>query len=289
MSQAIFVHIPKTAGSTLRTLISENYDLDVVLDLKDHHPKELLVVSASHMGKTDKYEIIMGHMPYGVHRFLNIRNPRYFTFLRDPISRFISDVANNMRHKNNIFYERLVTPSPAHGDAFGVALDIPYYRNTMTHFVCGSYSTETISMTQLGVAIDNLWGSEFVGITEDFEVSSLILAKKLGWKRIIPQKCQVRPDSVEPVSQELKERLDRALAYDRMLYTVAQEHLARSKKMYGVLLEEAACELSEIMRIQEVEYPNAKFISKWGVTDVPLNSYNAYIKPGSPLYRWINE
>lgn len=267
-------------------MIEDNYDATDILDLKDLHPKELLAVSASFIGKTCKYKMIMGHMPYGVHRYLNIRDPKYFTFLRDPVDRFLSDVANNRRHANNVFHEKLTAPGLTEDQIISVALDISYYRNTLVHFVCGSYSTETVSMSQLGVAIDNLWASEFVGLTEEFEISTLLMARKLGWKRIIPQKCQVRPDARQPVPPELKARLDRALAYDRMLYAIGQEYLDQKKREHGPLLSEAAHQLAEFIRMQDIEHPDAKFISRWGVTQVPLNDYNARVKKGSPLYRW---
>lgn len=159
----------------------------------------------------------------------------------------------------------------------------------MVHFMSGAFTTEDISMSQLGVAIDNLWNSEFVGLTEKFEVSMLIMAKKLGWRYVVPQKCNVRPDPNEAVAPELRTRIDRALAYDRMLYAVAKEHLAKNIKKYGQLLEDAAFQLNEIIKIQSTEYPDAKFIAKWGVTEVPLRNYHARIEEGTPLYRWLNE
>lgn len=288
MSPPIFVHVPKTAGSTLRTVILENYQPDHVLSLHGD-PKEVLVSCAAQIGKTNSYRFIQGHVPYGVHRFLNVGGERYFTFLRDPVSRFLSEIAHVVRHPDVSFHSVLADPSLSKDEVISRALDICYFRNTMVHFISGTFSTETISLSQLGAAIDNLWRFEFVGLAEEFELSLLLMGKKLGWRHLVPQKCNVRPEGAEPVDTALKTRLDRALAYDRMLYVIAQEHLDRSKRKYGAFLEDAACELSELVRVQEVEYPDAKFIAKWGVTQVPLGSYNSRIKAGTSLYRWINE
>lgn len=290
MTKPIFIHIPKTAGSTLRTLITQNYEEHQVLSLYGD-PKEILVAAAENIGKTEQYQLIQGHTPYGTHRFLGIRNPRYFTFLRDPIARFLSDIAHAVRRENHNFHHVLSASGLSESERISKALDIRYYCNNMSHFVSGAFTTEDISMSQLGVAIDNLWNSEFVGLTEDFEVSLLIMAKKLGWQHVIPQKCNVRPDQSNPVAPELRAKLDRALAYDRILYTVAQEHLAQSKKRYGLLLDDAASQLAELIHIQSAEHPDAQFSRhRVGQTlQISLAHYHARIEKDSPLYRWLND
>jgi len=229
MPPPIFVHIPKTAGSTLRTLMTANYAPNEILHLYGD-PKEILATAAAHIGKTTSYRLIQGHTPYGTHRFLGLPNARYLTFLRDPIDRFLSDIAHTLRHSDHTFHTTLAAPGLSRDQIISKALDINHYRNTMTQYVSGSFSTEVISLTQLGTAIDNLWKSEFVGLTEHFEASLLIMAKILGWKQIIPQKMNVRPDLHETTPPELKTKLNRALAYDHMLYAIAQEHFARNRK-----------------------------------------------------------
>lgn len=169
------------------------------------------------------------------------------------------------------------------------ALDINYYRNNMVQYVSGSFSTEPISLTHLGTAIDNLWNSEFIGLTEQFESSLLMMAKLLGWKTIIPQRLNVRPDKEELLTPELKTNLNRALAYDQMLYEVGQEHFTQKFRAYGSLLHEAAIELADIIKEQDIDYPNAKW-DIYGVgqpTQVSLQNYNRRIKPNTPLHRWL--
>ncbi|KFX70178.1 hypothetical protein TMS3_0111845 [Pseudomonas taeanensis MS-3] len=289
MSTPIFVHIPKTAGSTIRTLITENYQPGEVLSLYGD-PKEILTTAASHIGRMQGMRLVQGHTPYGTHRFLGIRNPRYFTFLREPIARFLSEIAYAVRHGHHSFHQVLAAPGLTDSERISKALDIPYFRNTMTHFVSGAFSTETISMTQLGVAIDNLWASEFVGLSECFEISLLIMAKKLGWRHVVPQLSNVRPDD-DTISAELRARLVRPLAYDAMLYAVAQEHFAQSRAQYGAILEEAAAQLSELIRLQGCEHPDTRYsmYQVWDAIQIPLDEYQARIAAGSPLYRWLND
>lgn len=289
MPPPIFVHIPKTAGSTLRTLMTANYAPNEILHLYGD-PKEILATAAAHIGKTTSYRLIQGHTPYGTHRFLGLPNARYLTFLRDPIDRFLSDIAHTLRHSDHTFHTTLAAPGLSRDQIISKALDINHYRNTMTQYVSGSFSTEVISLTQLGTAIDNLWKSEFVGLTEHFEASLLIMAKILGWKQIIPQKMNVRPDLHETTPPELKTKLNRALAYDHMLYAIAQEHFARNRKKNGTILEEAAIQLNGIIKKQEIEHPQAQFNIYWvgDATQAPLEEQNVLIAKNSPLHRWLH-
>lgn len=290
MSMPIFIHIPKTAGSTLRTVITVNYEPDEVLSLYGD-PKEILATAATNIGQMQGVRLVQGHTPYGTHRFLGIRNPRYFTFLREPIARFLSDVSHAVRHVSHLFHPALAETGLTDDERISKALDIAYYRNNMTHYMSGAFVTETISMMQLGAAIDNLWATEFVGLSEHFETSLLIMAKKLGWKHVVPQLSNVRPDAGDTISPELRVRLARALAYDAMLYAVAQEHFAKSRAQYGSILEEAAAQLAELIRVQGCEHPVTRH-STYMVGDairVPLDQYRAQIVAGSPLYSWLND
>lgn len=286
MPLPIFVHIPKTAGSTLRTLITANYEPHQILNLHGD-PKEILAAATTHIGKTSNYHLIQGHTPYGTHRFLGLQAASYFTFLRDPIDRLLSDIAHTVRHKDHNFHQIISNPKLSRDERISKALDINYYRNNMTQFVSGSFTTEVISMIHLGIAIDNLWSSDFVGITEKFDTSLLIMAKKLGWKTIIPQKSNVRPDQEELLTPGRKASLEKALAYDYMLYAVAQEHLAKTQKQYGPLLEEAAIQMSSLIQQQETEHPSIQFHT-YQVGD-RLQIPAAKIKVNSPLYRWLND
>lgn len=289
MSFPIFMHIPKTAGSTLRTLMTSNYEPCQVLNLYgDDH--KVLIDATAHVGKLNNYRLIQGHVPYGIHRVLGLRAARYFTFVRDPVERFISDVAMGVRDEPHGFHQVLAAPGITYEQRLEKAMQLIYYRNHMTQYYSGSFFTEAISMGLLNTAIDNLWCSEFVGLTDDFEASILIMAKKLGWHRIIPQKCNVRPDGELPLSTELHARIRKELAYDYALYAVAQEHYSICKRQYGVLLLEAADQLAGIMRKQSAEHPQAQYGTYLvgQPVSVPLNEYDDLIVSGSPLARWLS-
>ena len=86
----IFLHIPKTAGSTLHRIIERNVE-----------PHECFTTASPFASAVERFgslpewrrnllRIVKGHMYFGVHNHLQ-REARYFTVIRDPVSRVISE------------------------------------------------------------------------------------------------------------------------------------------------------------------------------------------------------
>ena len=90
-SQAIlFMHIPKTAGTTFREAIIENYKYSQVAYLYPHPPGLLI----SNLGllpleQRANFRLVMGHFQYGIHEFLP-QDYTYVTIVRNPVERVIS-------------------------------------------------------------------------------------------------------------------------------------------------------------------------------------------------------
>lgn len=289
MNLPIFVHIPKTAGSSIRTLISSNYSETEVLSLYGSH-LEILQQSRDHIGKLSQFGLIQGHTPYGTHHFIGCQNPRYFSFLREPISRTLSDIAHSTRHPSHGFHHIFGAPKSGIKEKIEAAGKICYYRNNMTHFLSGNFYTQEISLKDFSNAVDNLWRSEFVGISEYFEKSVLIMGRMLGWSRFIPQKCNVRPDAGFPVTKEIIDLCSEFLDYDLQLYSIGLEEFEKKSKKYGSHLDEAADQLHEIIRQQTQDHPEAQFFVDYFVGDptiVSLKEYEQKIPASSPLANWI--
>lgn len=273
----------------MRTLMTANHAPQQILSLYGDDRK-VLIDATNHIGRTAPYRLIQGHVPYGIHRLLGLESARYFTFLRDPVSRFISDLAMGMRDPGHGFHHLLTAPGLTQENRIRRALEQPYYSNTITQYLSGSFCTQTIALPLLNTAIDNMWGSEFIGISEDFEVSLLIMAKKMRWKNIVPQKANVRPDSAAALAPDLRALIERELVYDRSLYALGVEHLEKHKRHYGSLLLDAASQLSDLVGRQQTEHPDAQYqtYQVGQSTTVPLDTYNDHIGKGTPLDRWLN-
>lgn len=90
MKKLIFIHIPKSGGTTFRNLIYENFDRQncfyfnanrIIEEVKRFKKK-----SKEYRNKFVSYD---GHIGYGIQNYINSKNI-LVTFLRDPVERVIS-------------------------------------------------------------------------------------------------------------------------------------------------------------------------------------------------------
>lgn len=104
----IISHIPKTAGSSVRSLVeTHNPDANYV------YKSELKLGNLdfnfiSRFRERERSSVLMGHFSYGVHSLLNI-TPQYVTVLREPIARIKSlyQYLKNNPGPNNEYYDYL--------------------------------------------------------------------------------------------------------------------------------------------------------------------------------------
>src|SRR4030095_2657311 len=91
----IFLHLPKTAGSTLARIIERQYKANAILHLyPSSFGEELAAIPQNRM---ELVRIVMGHLYFGAHAFLS-QPCTYLTMLRDPVDRVISHY-NYVRHQ----------------------------------------------------------------------------------------------------------------------------------------------------------------------------------------------
>lgn len=202
----IFVHIPKTAGSTFNYHIKRNF------------PKESLSFSRNELGihpenipktftecnnlvkkftnnlskeKKAKTKIIYGHfIPYGIHRYFN-RPARYFTFFRDPISRIVS--LYNFKRGNFENIKDLGKLRIFYKNTFLLENKIPTFTQWLDKKYKDNKSQDILNyvsfLKRLGYLksfenLDNLFKKfYFVGITSNYDSDALFLYKKLGIKK----------------------------------------------------------------------------------------------------------
>lgn len=164
-----FIHIPKTAGTTLRYLFRHSFGgqhCDVKCPV--HCRKDVpWLTSESLKSMQVIYPKLSGITGHRVCCFtdLDIVFPdiQYFTFLRDPIKRFIS-------HFHYSYGGKIEQCTVENLEKY--ALDTKV-RNVQSKWICGQENSKK--------AIDNLENKiGFVGLTENFDESLLLLRRWLN-------------------------------------------------------------------------------------------------------------
>ncbi|NES01420.1 MAG: sulfotransferase family protein [Okeania sp. SIO2F4] len=195
----IFPHIPKTAGTTLRSVILSQYSQEKVHFLKvSQTPLE----AAQKISESDNKRVhcYVGHMPYGLHKYL-AKPAIYITLIREPVDRIISMyyfIREEPAHRlHNEFLSKDISL-----EDFVLSRNCP--RNEQVKKIAGSMvgsAKETMDLAYQNICNHFL----AVGTQENFDDFLQVLQKILGWKNksYTKQKVTKNRKNKREVSQEL--------------------------------------------------------------------------------------
>jgi Sulfotransferase family len=232
----IFLHLPKTGGSTLARVIKRQYRPESVLRLYESEFGEEL--EQLRPFQLERLRAVMGHFYFGAHNFLS-RPARYMTLIREPVERIISHYYFVRRSPGHEFYE------PA--NEFSLKDFVEYCSieterrsdNDQTRQLAGVHgrgSSQTDAAELLEIAQRNL-AEHFsvVGITEEFDRSLILARRTFGWKHVFYTSRNVtrqRPHKDE-LTQETLEVIEAHNDQDLQLYRCARDLLTEHIRREG--------------------------------------------------------
>ena len=237
-----FIHIPKTAGTTLRGVLRRSFgarhcDIRVPPGSRD---RQRIVDAADLRRARRAYPNLAGICGHRVacHNGLEKVVPRirYFTFLREPRARLISHLRHTYRDRpEQCTREQLV--------AFCAE---PHRRNRQVRMLCGREDLDAAIAT-----LEDRLG--FVGLTEEFDESFVMFRRWLGadeLQRGYVARRVSRDRTPLPIeTEELEKLVDEANPLDRQLYRYAVDVLMpRQRAAYG---EKLAADVESLRRINE--------------------------------------
>lgn len=216
----VFLHIPKTAGSTLHTVIQRNYHRRAYYTYNGIRYRDQLLELSSEQRKNIK--VLKGHVPFGRHEQLSSGTFEYFTLLRDPVARVISHYDQMIREPKHHFYPEWVKHQYTLAELMQNGKLI-YLNDMMVRMISGNLYApwDAIGAADLAQAIANL-EKHFVlaGVQEHFDEFLLLLCAHYEWKWPYYRKQQVAKAShKKAVADELTLAAVRAHnQYDQQLY-----------------------------------------------------------------------
>ena len=251
-SVLFFLHVPKTAGTTLYTIIERQFGPEEIYPIigPDLAASIAQFKSADASAKRG-IRLVRGHMPFGLHQFID-RPATYVTMLRDPIDRVVSD-----------FYYVFQTPDhPLYEEITSGGMDIATYfesraalheGNDQTRLLSGVESvnrrilegadTRRIAVEQapvthetLTIAQQNL-ATHFisVGISERFDESVLLLREAMGWRNVFYLRRNItrRRPAVRDLPAQTISTLRKHYSIDIELYEDARERFEDRVRQEG--------------------------------------------------------
>ncbi len=250
-TQTYFLHIPKTAGTSLRSVVEEQFPKDQVAPFSYMH--ELADVVKRDKNELINYSLFAGHLGHTLISLLP-QSPRVITMIREPVSRTISRFKNLMRNRvrKSVGHERFLDPEATIDDF----LSFPPTRRLITNFQVRNLALDfdltkmyydddgqeilpkqakLLSYTKTAMSDDELLTKakqrlasfDFVGVTDRFADSMKLLLGTFGWKTTmdVPH-LNALPDPTLSEQTLSRDTMDKIKAYtelDAELYRFATE------------------------------------------------------------------
>lgn len=224
----IFLHIPKTAGTSLRQLIEREYPGNKCLYLYYPSPYQPEVIN--HIRKQlPTAKVLYGHVSFDIHQLLGIQG-KYIAFLRDPIKRVISFYNHNAREPTMSYHVNIQK-----GMSLLDMLTSEITPETNNHMVriitCNGKVGMLDDNNVLEQAIENIKQYfYFIGLVERFDESVTSLGQKLGWQstHTIPHLIKDPINNQLQIDGETQLALEKYNRLDLLLYEYVSNRFINS-------------------------------------------------------------
>lgn len=213
IQKVIFVHLPKTAGTTLHMIIERHYAARNVFSTGAGAQKAVEEFKKMSDARRAEIHILKGHMAYGLHEYLP-GSSAYITMLREPIDRTISFFYFVRQDPKHYHYDFIKTRNLSLEEYLESKISI-MMDNTQVRLISGVWdeprhgecTTETLEEAKRNLR-ENF---AVVGLTERFDESLLLLKKAFGWHDIYyirqnvtsnrPKKSELSPSTLRTLEK----------------------------------------------------------------------------------------
>lgn len=242
LKHAVFMHIQKTAGTSIQEMARELYGNDNVMSHADYENIGL--------DGCKPYRFVSGHFGFAFTEAL-MHNRFSFTFLRDPCERLISlyEFCLSRPPNEHVIYRAahegdfLNFLEPLHGDIHWATVwnnqAAQLYRGSGAQLVglAAENAWDLDGRHLLSVATNNLHRFDYIGFQKTFSDDIELIFKSLGAARVIERKSNIgsRRVSYADLPVEAQRRLTDVTRIDWELYEQALERYPPEGKAHPFL------------------------------------------------------
>lgn len=227
----VFVHIPKTAGSTLNAVMDANYAADQIAQVDSPVRESVGHLCALDPGQQAQLRVVRGHGTMNLHRSWG--NPCvYITLLRDPVDRVVSQY----------YFLKASQSHPLGTQLRDESIGIEQYVEGEMNLQIDNGQVRALSAMGNGVGEDVAFGDcrdamldtatraidndfYFVGLQEAFEASLERLSALMSWTLLDVDRKKVTRDrpGVEALPASTRKLIVSRNALDSALYLHAKK------------------------------------------------------------------
>lgn len=211
-----FIHVPKTAGSSMRSMISRHYGEGLLLLYMV--PEQYEEWKKQNPLHHERISCVYGHYRYGIHT-LSGRPFEYTAIMRDPADALMSYFYFILRGSAHPWHQELCRLT---FEQFLYSSSIGHFQNFQTGFLTGN------DHPQAEDALQNIAKYfPIVGITEMFHETVYLMRKRYGWGAVeVPyENVTLNRPKREQLSAESLLRIQQICAQDAIVYQMAKSRL----------------------------------------------------------------
>ena len=258
VSPLIFLHIPKTAGTTVHHVLHNEYRGLKFFTSGNYKQIEKFEKLSDEEKK--KIRLLKGHFPFGVHEIYP-EPITYFTFFRDPIKRSISGFNYLYLQKTHAFHEEILREKYTLKDILkGGKLKV--FDNCHVRYLANAIDLEfgAVDEKVYETALKN-FDSYFqsFGICERFDESLIYLKRQLNWSApyYIKDNVSDKKKFVSEFDEETIQLLNHYNKYDLLLYKHACEKFDAIVRSSG---KEFSDEVEHFKKMNALQAPLRKLV-----------------------------
>jgi len=186
--RVIFLHLPKTGGSTLRRIIEREYPADAIFTIDPDVSGSIDRLLGLPPARLEAIRAVIGHAPYGLHEIVPWP-AAYVTLVREPVDRIVSHFAFAQRSPESPLHAEAGAGSGSLGRYVREAPSAPFFNDGQTRLL-GSESPRDArparpeTLTRALARIDDWVG--VIGLTDRFGDSLAMMRSAFGWSRVRP-------------------------------------------------------------------------------------------------------